>query len=245
MPILEHATVAGCCALLLHGIDTELLPLLFEDAARNRPSIARLGVAVRCEDARETVLPMELSDTIVDSLDSAPPRPAHAEGGATRDVARRLDMDLDEFVSTLVERGLPFDDDLVTAETEETLRALLGISPPEELEPSTPKPMAIPAPALHPAVDVAGRILGKLLRKHVIGGKHTAADNVYGHHFADGEKDLARAVTEKLIRLGILFVKRSVGQRHVSVEPRKLEVARSLAESRCADPLVLEELTVA
>ena len=145
-------------------------------------------------------------------------------------------MTLAELVAALVARGLPFPDDSVAAGTEDSLRALLGVAPVPEREPGAPPAAASPgAPAVPAALDIAARALGKLLRARVIGGKHTRIENVYGHHFSDAEKEPARAVTEQLLRLGILLEKTNLGARHVSINPRRLEDARRLAEGRSVD----------
>jgi plasmid stabilization system protein ParE len=85
-------------------------------------------------------------------------------------------------------------------------------------------------------------MVAKLLRLHVVGGKHTRIENAYGHHFADGEKARAREVAEALIRLRILIEKPNLGTRHVSINPRMLGVSRDLAAGRCEDRTVVDEL---
>lgn len=240
-PSIDRATVAGCLALRLVGLDFDLMPLLLDDAFAARPSLSKLGLKVQFDEARDVCLPISLAVSSVELADSAPVA-TRATGGSTREVARRLGLDLDELIATLVGAGLPFGDDVVSMEAEQSLRALLGI--PTETEPrqrtsSREMPAARVVP---PALDIAGRIVGKLLRSHVIGGKHTRIENVYGHHFADSEKDMARAVTEKLIRGGVLREKKNVGARHVSLEPRRLDVVRALADRRCEDRAIVDAL---
>jgi hypothetical protein len=241
---IERASVVGCFALRLRTLDTDFLPLLLEDGLAARSALVRLGLKLRFEEQRQISLPLEVTTAVVESLDSPAPLLERATGGPTHEVARRLGLELDELAETLVTHGLPFDDDTLTAEVEETVRALLGLGRPSDPAPAEPPPPAPaePAPALEPALDVAGRMLAKLLRAHVIGGKHTRIENAYGHHFADREKALAREVAEELIRQGVLMEKQNMGSRHVSIEPRMLGVARDLAAGRCADGAVVEAL---
>lgn len=142
-----------------------------------------------------------------------------------------------------MDHGLPFRDDRLDGGTEASLRELLGVEAPEEPAPVVAPPVPAPAPPPLPLeLQVAARLLGKLLRAHVIGGKHTSVQNVYGHHFSDAHKEVAKDVTERLIVLGILREKMNVGQRHVSIDPRRLEQTRALAEQRCQDPAILRAL---
>jgi cold shock CspA family protein len=241
---IERASVAGCFALRLRTLDTDLLPLVLEDALAARPALLRLGLKLRFEEQRQISLPLEVTTVVVESLESPATPLERATGGPTRDAARRLGLDLDDLVETLVTNGLPFEDDTLAPEVEETVRALLGLLGPGDPGPAEPVPPAPPeeAPALDPVLNVAGRMLAKLLRAHVIGGKHTRIENAYGHHFADSEKALAREVADTLMRLGILMEKQNMGSRHVSIDPRMLGVARDLASERCTERAIIEGL---
>ena len=239
---IERATVAGCFALRLGTLDTDLLPLLLEDALAERPTLLGLGLRLRFEEHRQVSPQVEVTTAVVESLDMPGAVGHKATGGPTRDVARRLGMDLDELVETLVANGLPFDDDMLSPEAEETVHALRGVSAAEVEEATTEPAPAPEPPAIDPVLDVAGRMLAKLLRAHVIGGKHTRIENAYGHHFADGEKARAREVAEALIRLGVLMEKQNMGSRHVFIDPRMVGVARDLAAGRCQDRGVIEGL---
>jgi hypothetical protein len=244
-PVVELGSVAGCLAIRIDGLDTELLPLFLEEAQDARPSLGRLAVTLRWEEVPDLRLPIEAAVDEVTSLDDGTLVAAGpATGGTTREVAARLGLDLEELLAVLVERGLPFPDDTLDAGTEDSLRALLGIEGPQEERPE-PAPAAAPATSAPPVpleLQIAARVLGKLLRAHVIGGKHTAIQNVYGHHFSDAHKDVAKDVTERLISIGILREKISVGARHVSINPRRLDHTRALAEQRCEDPVVVRAL---
>jgi hypothetical protein len=243
--IVERGSVAGCLAVRVEGLDTELLPLLLDEALGRRPSLTRLGVKLRWEEAPHVRLPIEVREEEVTTLDTEGTAvTGPATGGSTREIAARLGMDLPEIVTVLVARGLPFPDDLLEAGTEESLRSLLGLEAfvEAELPSPSPAPEPPPAPPLAPELEVAGRIVAKLLRKHVIGGKHTAIQNVYGHHFSDADKDLAKTVTERLILVGILMEKQSVGARHVSMNPRMIPQARALADHGRVDADVLARL---
>ena len=243
-PAIELGSVAGCLAIRIDSLDTELLPLILEEAQDARPSLGRLAIKLRWEEVPELRLPFETGENEVKNLESETLFVAEpASGGSTREIAARLGFDLEELIAVLVDRGLPFPDDHLDDGTEVSLRALLGVEAPEPPEPLPAAPPDVAAaPALPIELQIAARLLGKLLRAHVIGGKHTAVQNVYGHHFSDADKELAKDVTERLIVLGVLREKTNVGQRHVSIDPRRLDQTRALAEQRCQDPGILRAL---
>jgi hypothetical protein len=236
---VELGAGAGLLAINLPGVETDLLPLLLDEALASRPTLRRLGVGFTVEEIGGLQLRAE-PDEAVALDDPEEPSPAGpATGGDARQVAARLGLSVPELIAALVGLGLPSSDDTLDAGTEESLRVLLGITPPRPTGAAAPAPAAAELPA---ALDVAARIVGKLLRARIIGGRHTAVEHVYAHHFSDGEKELARDITQKLVRLGILFEKRNVGAWHVSLNPRRLEDARALAERRPLDPTLVQTL---
>lgn len=238
------ATVVGCFAFRVAEIDTELLVIALDEALDKRPSLTRFVLRFACEDVADLSLPLDFREDEVTDLDerletvTEPPA-----GGTLWEVATRLGLELDELIAVLVRQGLPFPDDVLGRDAEESLRVLLGITTAEVTEAKASEEAAPQraAPAA-PEVAIAGRMLAKLLRAHVIGGKHTALQNVYGHHFADREKDMAKDIAERLVTMGILLVKSNVGQRHVSVNPRRLGDARALASGTCSDNAIIEAL---
>ena len=210
--------------------EREFLAYALDEAIATRPSLARWGVAFALE-----VAPVEapnFAPTGGEEGDRTDPRPLPpATGGSLREIASRLGLALHDAFEAAHGRGLAGPDDFLDAGSEETLRALFGLErqpaaspvPPATVQPATPRTEAS-------ARGVPERILGKLLRDHRIGGRHTAVENVYGHHFADHEKIEAKEAVEILVRDGILLEKRNEGQRHVSVNPRRLAEARAIAE---------------
>ena len=238
---VELGTLAGMLAVSLAGVETDLLPLLLDEALAARPTLRRLGVGFSVEEVGGLWLRAEPVEGIALDDDEPPAALAQATGGDARVIAARLGLSVPALIAALVALGLPSADDALDAGTEESLRVLFGVSSerPADNPTAAPPPAAGDAP---PELDIAARILGKLLRTRIIGGRHTAVEHVYAHHFSDTEKELARDVTRKLARLGILFEKRNVGAWHVSMNPRRLEDARAIAERRLLDPALLQAL---
>ncbi len=77
-------------------------------------------------------------------------------------------------------------------------------------------------------VDINPHIRGlirAMLNKHLIGGKHTEEKNILKRvqHLPRREvKDIVRA-WEMVVHAGIVLRKKSTGEIHVSLNPRKLE----------------------
>jgi hypothetical protein len=76
---------------------------------------------------------------------------------------------------------------------------------------------------------VARRILQRLDGMGKWGGYHTAFDHV-ARGFAGNERSLAYGVGEGLVAAGLLVEKPSVGQRHVSLNPRRTSDIRRLID---------------
>lgn len=122
----------------------------------------------------------------------------------------------------------PLDDDAVD-ELEEPLLRLLG-----------------PAGSLaraheddDPARRVTRRILQRLDGMGKWGGYHTAFDHL-ARGFAGNERSLANEVGEALVGAGLLIEKPSVGQRHVSLNPRRSgDIRRLIDEGALPAGLVL------
>ncbi|MFT3840751.1 MAG: hypothetical protein QM723_27420 [Myxococcaceae bacterium] len=149
-------------------------------------------------------------------------------GGSLLIVARRLGMALPDLVASLLGNRLPFPDDLLEAGVEQSVRTLLGIGVSARREIPSPSPPVAPSPAVPQPLAIASRLLGKLVRDHRIGSRHTSEDHAWGHHFADDEKDLAREVTRRLVREGILLEKNRNGAPHVSINPRRVKDAHRI-----------------
>ena len=67
------------------------------------------------------------------------------------------------------------------------------------------------------------------------GGYHTAFDHL-ARGFAGNDRALAFEVGEELLNAGLLSEKPSVGQRHVSLNPRKAGEIRALIEEGAVPP---------
>ena len=90
---------------------------------------------------------------------------------------------------------------------------------------------------------IASRLLLKLMRDHRIGGRYTRIDNVWGHHFADDEKDLAREMTDRLVRRGLLLVNPRSGRDQVSIDPRRIAEVQGIVDLRATDASLFEGLS--
>ncbi|MCI0587168.1 MAG: hypothetical protein L0323_10045, partial [Planctomycetes bacterium] len=153
--------------------EREFLAYALDEAIATRPSLARWGLAFALE-----VAPVEAPDfapTGGEEADRTDPRPLPpATGGSLREIALRLGLALHDTFEAAHGRGLAGPDDFLDAGSEETLRALFGLErqpaaspvPPATDQPATPRTEAS-------APGVPERILGKLLRDHRIGGRHT------------------------------------------------------------------------
>ncbi|HET6204690.1 MAG TPA: hypothetical protein VFI25_18000 [Planctomycetota bacterium] len=229
---VEHGAVDGLVALRLREVgpgDADVYPYAFDEAWESRPSLARWGLRPAFELVRSSAPPFE------------PDRrgPEHEEevraildekGGTLPEVADRLGVPLYEAIEILLGAGLPFADDAVEAGVAQTMGRLLGFLPagPSPAEGETSPEPSPPAPSSEERLRA--RILGKLLRDHRVGGRHTAVENVFGHHFADHEKDAAKEEVARLQREGLLLPKQNEGQHHVSINPRRLAAVRRLVE---------------
>jgi hypothetical protein len=80
-----------------------------------------------------------------------------------------------------------------------------------------------------PARRLVRRILQRLDGMGKWGGYHTAFDHV-ARGFAGNERSLAYGVAERLVDSGLLLEKPSVGQRHVSLNPRRSGDIRRLID---------------
>ncbi len=79
------------------------------------------------------------------------------------------------------------------------------------------------------------RILQRLDGMGKWGGYHTAFDHL-ARGFAGNDRALAFEVGEELVSAGLLSEKPSVGQRHVSLNPRKAGEIRNLIEDGALPP---------
>jgi hypothetical protein len=114
--------------------------------------------------------------------------------------------------------GSPLDEDAVEALEPELLRLL---------EPAGAVARAHDDP--DPRRRVTRRILQRLDGMGKWGGYHTAFDHL-ARGFAGNERALAFEVGEELVAAGLLAEKPSVGQRHVSLNPRKAGEIRRLID---------------
>lgn len=231
--VVEDGTVAGLLAVRLpFQPDAALLEVLLAETISRRPSLEALGVEPE----------FELADGVRPSFVAAEPGELEAaaaggesDGTTLPEVAVRLGLSLRDLVAVLHEHGLPFVDDAVDAGEEETLRLLLGGAPALDAEALDERPPAESArepgadPSGDPAteglsghLDIASRLLGKLLRDRRVGGRHTRLDNACGHHFSDGEKPIARRIAEWMEKDGIFIPKNNEGSHHISINPRRL-----------------------
>jgi hypothetical protein len=118
----------------------------------------------------------------------------------------------------------PLDDDAVERLEPELLRLL---------EPAGPATRAHDDP--DPRRRAMRRILQRLDGMGKWGGYHTAFDHL-ARGFAGNDRALAFEVGEELLAAGLLSEKPSVGQRHVSLNPRKAGEIRSLIEDGALPP---------
>jgi hypothetical protein len=124
--------------------------------------------------------------------------------------------------------------------------ARLGASPLDEeaveiLEPALLKflePAGRPTRA-HEDPDPRRRVMRRILQRldgmGKWGGYHTAFDHL-ARGFAGNERALASAVGEELVATGLLIEKPSVGQRHVSLNPRRAGDIRHLIDEGVRAP---------
>jgi hypothetical protein len=209
-----YGEVAGCVAVRLLGtLDVELLELLLGEAWMARPTLTELGIVFEVEKSGSLEFAVREGDDRRREADEP-------EGSALPAVATRLGLSLSETVAALVAHGMPFPDDAVEAGVEASLRKLLGLGVAEEIEETTPAAVVQLDPS-SPTV-IASRVLSRLLRDGRVGGRHTGIEHVYGHHFADEEKKVARRVVDRLLIMGILRKKLNEGAFHVYIDPRKL-----------------------
>jgi hypothetical protein len=120
--------------------------------------------------------------------------------------------------------GSPLDEDAVEALEPELLRLL---------EPAGPATRAHDDP--DPRGRVTRRILQRLDGMGKWGGYHTAFDHL-ARGFAGNERALAFEVGEELVANGLLTEKPSVGQRHVSLNPRRAGDIRRLIDEGLRGP---------
>jgi hypothetical protein len=118
----------------------------------------------------------------------------------------------------------PLDEDAVEALERELLR-LLGPAGPATRAHDDPDPRR----------RVTRRILQRLDGMGKWGGYHTAFDHL-ARGFAGNERALAFEVGEQLIAGGLLAEKPSVGQRHVSLNPRRAGDIRRLIDEGVRPP---------
>jgi hypothetical protein len=77
---------------------------------------------------------------------------------------------------------------------------------------------------------VMRRILQRLDGMGKWGGYHTAFDHL-ARGFAGNQRAMANALGEELLAAGLLVAKPSVGQRHVSLNPRRAGEIRRLIDA--------------
>jgi hypothetical protein len=212
----EYGQVGGrIAARIAGGIDVELFELLLGEMWLARPSLTGIESVFEVEVAPS--LEFEAHDTD----DSAEPDDGPLARGQLPAVALRLGLNLSEVVGALVAHGLPFPDDEVEPGVEASLRSLLGLGIDEEPPEDVPETAGPALDRSSPAV-IASRVLSRMLRDGRVGGRHTGIEHIYGHHFADEEKKIARKVIDRLLVLGILRKKLNEGAFHVYIDPRRL-----------------------
>jgi hypothetical protein len=231
-----------CLAVELRpwGAEPELIEIAIREAWEARPSLMS-SLSLTWDLIPGVDPPFRATDVESEGEGGSPGGPP--TGGSVRVVARRLGLPLADLVAGLRGSGLPFHDDAMDAGVEQSLRRLLQLDFLEQ----APVEANLGAAASDPLLDrsspamIARRILTKLLRDNRIGGRHARAENVWGHHFADDEKDLAREITERLIRRGLLLLK-GPGRDRISIDPRRIADAQSIIDLRCDDRTLFEEL---
>ncbi len=233
---------ANCLSVDLRpwSVEPELIEIAFREAWEARPTLSH-SLSLAWEVVQNFEAPFTASAAGSDA-GSRPASPSVASGGTVRDVACRLGLPLADLIASLRGAGLPFHDDFVDVAVEQSLRDLLRIETPDEH--SHAQVIPTPAPPLDRSSPpmVAKRILTKLLRDERIGGRRTAINTVWGHHFADNEKDVAREVTRRLIKHGLLQVTTKPGGELVSIDPRRVADVQNLIELRSVDGSLFEGL---
>ncbi len=122
----------------------------------------------------------------------------------------------------------------------------LGVSPLDEdaVERLEPELLRLLEPAgratrAHDDPDPRRRAMRRILQRldgmGKWGGYHTAFDHL-ARGFAGNDRALAFEVGEELVNAGLLSEKPSVGQRHVSLNPRKAAEIRTLIEDGALPP---------
>lgn len=236
---------SGCLAVELRpwAVEPELIDIAVQDAWNARPSLAAAFLSVSCELVPGVDPPFEA----IEAEEDVHILPGPASGGDLRHVATRLGLSLADLIASLCASGLPFPDDVIDAGAEESLRALLHYHTQDEHrleeETATPSPAAsAPLPDRSSPPMIARRLLERLLRDTRIGGRYTAERNVWGHHFADDEKDVARELMRRLVRCGILLSRSKPGGDYVSIDPRRIDDVQRLIELNWNDPSLFKRL---
>ncbi len=220
----EYGTVAGSLAARLGGCDPDLFGILLDEAWACRPFLEQANVDFGFDVVSGLAPRFEPEAPNSAEAERAPCAEKNCKGGALPEVALRLGLSIRDLVVALQHFGLPPADDTVEPGAEASLRLLVGVADQLALPEAGAEP-AEPAPAGEPPSGpraAAGRLLAKLLRDRRIGGRHTGIEHVYGHHFADEEKHVARRIVEFFERDGLLITKYNEGAHHVSVNPRRL-----------------------
>ena len=214
----------GRVALVLPGVNEELAGMGIADAHPG-PGAARLGT---------------LPDTL--TIDGAPvalpPTAVTATDGIAR-MARELHRHPIEVVIALAAQRQSIDVADYSPELVRALRAQgLGEAPP-------PEPVAAASLAIDddpcPLRRHARTVLQRMLRMGKVGpGYHTEFD-----HFSRGaaahDRRQALEVGEALVRAGLLIEKPSVGQRHISLNVRRLpEIHALIDRGETSDPELAE-----
>lgn len=241
----EYGSVAGSPAIRARGriSDPELAEMAFnlalDEAWTARPSLGLWKLLPVFESAAAGTPPFAPEEVPPAARrDALPPE----SGGSLPEVARSLRLPFREVASAVVALGLAHADDVISAEGEATLRHVLGLA-----SPPPPRPAAAGSTSSAPAApsrarEIAARLLGKLFRDRRIGGRHTAVENAWAHHFSEAEKECARELTERLIRRGWLREKFNNGARHISIEPGEMARVLPLIEGRVDDPALFKGL---
>jgi hypothetical protein len=180
------------------------------------------------EDAELAALAFDEQVAVVDRLRAhGVALPGHVLAGAVGDLREPIGATHPLRVAEAVARlgGDPLDEDSIEP-LEPTLLALL--------EPSgrgTSPPHADPDPVR----QVARRTLQRLDGMGKWGGYHTAFDHL-ARGFAGNDRALAYEAGEALVACGLLVEKPSVGQRHVSLNPRRSGEIRDLIDRGALPP---------
>lgn len=218
--------------------DPELVVVALREAWEARPTLGASFLLAH-ELVAGVEPPIESAEADFNGQDQAV---GPAVGGSLRSVAARLGIPIPDLVATLAANGLPFPDDRIDSMVEQSLRAVLHITPEPAADVSSAAGPAVPAVDSSSPPAIARRALIKLVRSHRIGGRYSEADNVWGHHFADNEKDLAREVIFRLVRAGILQAVRKSGKDFISIDPRRMSDVQCLIELRSNDASLFDGL---